>query len=95
MWMKLEYEMSLIYLFHIHLPYQRSKILSNYVDHVNIKYWERIISFTNVFNDLVIKYNTSTIMNNDIIYHYTSFFIETCCADNILNVRPKLENTVQ
>jgi len=43
MWMESELEMSLIHLLRVHWPYQRPKISLNYVDHVNIKYWERIM----------------------------------------------------
>ena len=95
MWMELKFEISLIHLFCIHWPYQRPKISLDCVDHVNIKNWGRIMSFIDVVNDLVIEYNTSTILTYDIIYDYTTHFSKMSCVDNAINTKSKFERTYQ
>jgi len=95
MWMELESKMSLVHLFHMLWPYHKPKISLNYVDHVNIKYWGQIISFTNVVNDLVVGYNTSSILIYDIIYDYTTHFSKTSCVDNVINTKPRFGRTYQ
>lgn len=77
------------------LAYEKPKILLNYVEHTSIKYLERFISLTNVVSELIIKYNTFTVINDKIIYDYSSFFSKTCCMDNIFNMKPRLEKTLQ
>ena len=86
MWMESELEMSLVHLFWIHWPYHKPKISPNCVDHVNIKYLGRIISFIEVGDDSVIQYNTSIVLDHDIVYDYTSLFNKTCSIDNPINI---------
>jgi len=79
--------MSLVHLFHVHWPYHKPKIFLNYVDYVNVKYWGRIISFIDVVNNYVIQYNTSTVLDHDIVYDYTSLFSKTCSIYNPIHTK--------
>jgi len=94
-WMESESKMSFVYLFQIHWCYHKPKILLNCVDHSNIKYCERIISFIDVVNDFVIQYNASRIMDHDIVYDFTLLFTKTCSIDNPINTKPRFQRIFQ
>jgi len=50
--------MNWIHLFRLHWPYEKPRILLNYVDHMTLRCHGRSFSLTEVINDLVLDYNT-------------------------------------
>lgn len=52
------------------------------------------MSFTDIVNGLIIKYNTSTITNNDIIYDYGSLFNKTYYANSLSNMTLRFEKAL-
>ena len=48
-----------------------------------------------VINDLVLKYNTHLILHNEIIYDYNSLFSKNYCVNNLTNVNPRFERTIE
>jgi len=89
MWMEVESLTNWIHLFRSHWPYKKSKILLNCVDHLTLRYYGRPISLTKVIDDLVLEYNTHSILHSKIVYDYSSLFSKNYYANNLINVKQR------
>lgn len=94
-WMKTESLTNWIHLFCLRWPYERPRILLNYVDHMTLQCCGRLISITEVINDLVLDNNTYLILHNKIIYDYSSLFSKNYYVNNTINVKPRFQMTLE
>lgn len=90
-WMEQDFKMGLVHLFDIYWPYQKPKILLNYVNCVTFRFIRYIISQIKVIHDETINYILSYLMNDEIILDYSSLFNKIYCPDNPDNVRERFQ----
>jgi len=62
---------------------------------MNLRCYGRSFSITGVINDLVLEYNTHSILHNEIIYDYSSLFSKTCYVNNPTNVKPRFQRNFE
>jgi len=62
---------------------------------MNLRCYGRSLSITEVINDLVLEYNTHSILHNEIIYDYSSLFSKNDCVSNPTNVKPRFQRTTE
>jgi len=82
--MEQDSKMVLVHIFRIHWPYNKPKILLNYVNHVTFRFIEYTISQIEVIHEDTMNYLLSSLANDELILDYSSLFRKKHTIQTIL-----------